>query len=71
MPDNSKIREMVQRAVADPAFGQTILSNPESAASEYGLSTEQVQFIHKLNEEGVLTSAVEGHSASDISLTIY
>jgi hypothetical protein len=70
MPDNSKIREMVQRAVSDPAFGQTILTNPETAATEYGLTADQVQFIHKLNEEGVLTSAVEGHAA-DINLTIY
>jgi len=65
--DNSRIRELVQRCVTDPAFGRSIVANPEAAAKEYGLSTEQVSFIHKLNEEGVLTSAVEGHSG----LTIY
>jgi hypothetical protein len=68
--DNSRIRELVQRAVSDPAFGRTILANPESAAAEYGLTTEQVSFINKLSEEGVLTSAVEGHAA-DINLTVY
>jgi hypothetical protein len=72
MPDNSKIRELVQRAVSDPAFGQTVLASPEAAASQYGLTTEQVQFIHKLNEEGVLTAAVEGHAAAaDVNLTVY
>jgi hypothetical protein len=65
--DNSKIRELVQRCVTDPAFGRSIVSNPEAAATEYGLTTEQVSFIHKLNDEGVLSSAVEGH----FGLTVY
>jgi hypothetical protein len=65
--DNSRIRELVQRAVTDPAYGRSILANPEAAAKDYGLTTEQVTFIHKLNEEGVLSPAVEGHSG----LTIY
>jgi hypothetical protein len=65
--DNSRIRELVTRAVTDPAFGRTILANPESAAADYGLTTEQVRFIHQLSEEGVLTPSVEGHS----NLTIY
>jgi hypothetical protein len=57
----------VQRCVTDPAFGRSIVANPESAAEEYGLTTEQVSFIHKLNDEGVLSSAVEGH----FGLTVY
>ena len=65
--DNSKIRELVQRCVTDPAFGRSIVSNPEAAAAEYGLTTEQVAFIHKLSEEGVLSNPVEGH----FDLTIY
>jgi len=65
--DNSKIRELVQRCVTDPAFGRSIVANPESAAEEYGLTTEQVAFIHKLSEEGVLSNPVEGH----FDLTIY
>jgi hypothetical protein len=65
--NNNKIRELVQRCVTDPAFGRSIVSNPEAAASEYGLTTEQVSFIHKLNDEGVLSSAVEGH----FGLTVY
>jgi hypothetical protein len=68
MSDNtSKIRELVQRCGTDPAFGRSIVANPEAAASEYGLTTEQVSFIHKLNDEGVLSSAVEGH----FGLTVY
>lgn len=68
MSDNtSKIRELVQRCVTDPAFGRSIVANPEAAAGEYGLTTEQVAFIHKLSEEGVLSSPVEGH----FDLTIY
>ena len=68
MPDNnSKIRELVQRCVTDPAFGRSIVANPEAAAGEYGLTTEQVAFIHKLSEEGVLSNPVEGH----FDLTIY
>jgi hypothetical protein len=69
--DNSRIRDLVQRAVTDPAFGRTILASPESAAAEYGLTTEQVTFINRLSEEGVLTPAVEGHTASDVNLTVY
>ena len=65
--DNSRIRELVQRCVTDPAFGRSIVSNPEAAAKEYGLTTEQVSFIHKLNDEGVLSSADEGH----FGLTVY
>ena len=65
--NNSKIRELVQRCVTDPAFGRSIVANPESAAVEYGLTTEQVAFIHKLSEEGVLSNPVEGH----FDLTIY
>jgi hypothetical protein len=68
MSDNtSKIRELVQRCVTDPAFGRSIVANPEAAAGEYGLTSEQVSFIHKLSEEGVLSSPVEGH----FDLTIY
>jgi hypothetical protein len=67
MSDSNQIRELVQRCVTDPAFGRSIVANPEAAAGEYGLTTEQVAFIHKLSEEGVLSSPVEGH----FDLTIY
>lgn len=67
--DNSRIRELVTRAVTDPAFGRAILANPESAAADYGLSTEQVRFIHQLNEEGVLAPSVEAHGGTN--LTVY
>jgi hypothetical protein len=71
MADNSRIRELVQRAVTDPTFGQSILSSPESVAGEYSLTTEQVRFIHQLSEEGVLAPDVEGHiqgGGGDLSL---
>jgi hypothetical protein len=67
MADVSRIRELVNRAVTEPAFGRSILENPEAAAGEYGLTTEQVHFIQQLNEEGVLTSDVEAH----INLSVY
>jgi hypothetical protein len=71
MPDNSRIRELVQRAVTDPAFGQSILTSPESVAGEYSLTTEQVRFIHQLSEEGVLAPDVEGHMQSSPGLSLY
>jgi hypothetical protein len=68
MPDNSRIRELVQRAVTDPAFGQSILAHPETAAGEYNLTIEQVRFIQQLSEEGVLVPDVEAHMTD---LTMY
>lgn len=68
MTDNNRMRELVQRAVTDQAFGRSVLENPESAAGEYGLTAEQVHFIQRLGEEGVLVTDVEAHLASDFHL---
>jgi hypothetical protein len=61
--EGSKLRELVQRAAADPEFAERLLTEPESMATEYGLTTDQIHKIRELAGAGLLQPAVQAHDA--------
>lgn len=59
--EGSKLRTLVQRAAADPEFAEKLLTQPESMADEYGLTTDQIHKIRELAGAGLLQPAVQAH----------
>lgn len=64
MTDDSRIRELVQRAAADSDFAGKLINDPASVSSEYGLSAAQVGRIKELADQGMFKPSVEAHSAA-------
>ena len=64
MSDDSRIRELVQRAGSDSEFAAQLLRSPDEVASEYGLTGDQVEKIRELVGAGAFTPAVQAHSAA-------
>jgi hypothetical protein len=60
--ESPRLRELVQRAAADPAFAEQLLTEPERVASEYELTSAQVDKIRELAGAGLLQPAVQAHA---------
>jgi hypothetical protein len=47
----NQIKEVLERAIADPAFGQQLLDDPDAALEGYQLSEVQLLLLRSLDEE--------------------
>ena len=47
----SQVKEVLERAVADPAFAQQLLDDPDTALAGYDLTEVQLLLLRSLDEE--------------------
>jgi hypothetical protein len=47
----SQVKDVLERAVADPAFGRLLLDDPDAALADYDLSEVQLLLLRSLDEE--------------------
>lgn len=47
------VKEVLERAVADPGFGQQLLDDPDAALAGYELSEVQVLLLRSLDEDDI------------------
>ncbi len=48
---SSQVKEVLERAVADPAFARQLLDDPDTALAGYVLSEVQLLLLRSLDEE--------------------
>lgn len=65
MSEEPKLRELIVRAASDDEFAHQLLTSPESVASDYRLTTLQINSIRDLVGQGLFTPAVEAHSSAE------
>lgn len=49
--ERTHIRDVLERAVADPDFGKLLLSDPDTALAGYHLTEVQILLLRSLDEE--------------------
>jgi hypothetical protein len=49
--ERTPIREVLERAVTDPEFGQLLLDDPDAALAGYDLTDVQILLLHSLDED--------------------
>lgn len=47
----SQVKDVLERAIADPAFGRQLLDDPDTALADYDLSEVQLLLLRSLDEE--------------------
>jgi len=47
----SQVKDVLERAIADPAFGRLLLDDPDTALAGYDLSEVQLLLLRSLDEE--------------------
>ena len=47
----SQVKDVLERAIADPAFGRLLLDDPDAALADYDLSEVQLLLLRSLDEE--------------------
>jgi hypothetical protein len=47
----SQVKDVLERAVADPAFGRQLLDDPDTALAGYDLTEVQLLLLRSLDEE--------------------
>ncbi|BCJ76016.1 hypothetical protein CS0771_55600 [Catellatospora sp. IY07-71] len=47
----SQVKDVLERAVADPEFGRLLLDDPDAALAGYALSEVQLLLLRSLDEE--------------------
>ena len=47
----SQVKDVLERAIADPAFGRQLLDDPDTALAGYDLSEVQLLLLRSLDEE--------------------
>ena len=47
----SQVKEVLERAIADPAFGRQLLDDPDTALAGYDLTEVQLLLLRSLDEE--------------------
>lgn len=47
----SQVKEVLERAIADPDFARALLDDPDTALAEYTLSEVQLLLLQSLDEE--------------------
>jgi hypothetical protein len=50
-PSQSQVKEVLERAIADPEFARRLLEDPDAALAGYELSEVQLLLLHSLDEE--------------------
>lgn len=50
-PESNQVKDVLERAIADPEFGRQLLDDPDSALAEYELSEVQLLLLRSLDEE--------------------
>ena len=50
-PSQSQVKEVLERAIADPGFARLLLDDPDAALEGYELSDVQLLLLRSLDEE--------------------
>jgi len=50
-PEPSQVKDVLERAVADPAFARQLLDDPDTALADYDLTEVQLLLLRSLDEE--------------------
>lgn len=48
--DRGQVKDVLERAIADPEFGRQLLDDPDTALADYHLSEVQVLLLRSLDE---------------------
>ncbi|WP_283137887.1 Os1348 family NHLP clan protein [Rhizohabitans arisaemae] len=49
--ERTEIKVVLERAIADPAFGELLLNDPDTALAEYELTDVQTLLLRSLDED--------------------
>jgi hypothetical protein len=49
--ERTQIKEVLERAIGDPAFGRQLLDDPDTALADYRLTEVQVLLLRSLDED--------------------
>ncbi|MFY1632981.1 Os1348 family NHLP clan protein [Solwaraspora sp. WMMB335] len=52
--DTNQIKDVLERAIADPEFGRQLLDDPDTALADYVLSEVQLLLLRSLDEEDLV-----------------
>ncbi|HEU5333269.1 MAG TPA: Os1348 family NHLP clan protein [Actinocrinis sp.] len=58
-PSQSQVKEVLERAIADPGFGRLLLEDPDAALAGYELSDVQQLLLRSLDEEDLAKLTAE------------
>lgn len=49
--ERTQIKDVLERAIADPAFGRLLLDDPDTALADYRLTEVQLLLLRSLDED--------------------